>query len=68
MYIFLTMIQQFWFKNLKFKQRFVHIWVTYEDGLKSSYGHVVSTVDDFFNQWVSSTATPMEGVCRPLNC
>ena len=29
----------------------------YEDGLKSSYDDVISTVDNIFNQWDSNTAT-----------
>ena len=34
----------------------------YECGLKNSYDHIISPVDDFFDQWDSSTL--MEEVCR----
>ena len=32
----------------------------YSGGLKSAYDDVISTTDDFFDQWDLSTATPME--------
>ena len=34
----------------------------YEGGLKSSYDDIISVVGDFFNQWDTNTATPMEEV------
>ena len=33
--------------------------------LKSSYGDVISTLNDMFYQWDTSTAIPMEEVCEP---
>ena len=34
-------------------------------GLKNSYDDIISAVDDFFDQWGPSTATPIEEVCKP---
>ena len=33
--------------------------------LKTSYDDVISAVDDFFEQWNPSTATPIEEECVP---
>ena len=41
-------------------------WLKYESGPKSSYGDVIAVVDDFFDQWDPSSATPLEDVCELL--
>ena len=38
----------------------------YEGELKSSLADIILTVDDFFDIWDPSTATPIEKVCEPL--
>ena len=40
---------------------YIYIYI-YEGGLKNPY-EVISAVDDFFDQWDQSTATPIEEVC-----
>ena len=38
----------------------------YDGGLKSTYDDVISAVDNYFDQWDPSTATPIVEVCRLL--
>ena len=45
-------IQWLWVKNL-------------QGELKSLYDDIISAVDDFFDQWDLSTATPMKEECEP---
>ena len=44
---------------------YIYIYIIYEGGLKSSYDEVISSVDNFFDQWDPSTATLMEEVPGP---
>ena len=39
-------------------------WDTSVKGLKVKRAYVISAVDNFFDQWDPSTATPMEEVCE----
>ena len=41
---------------------FLPIAFEYEARLKSSYDDIISAIDDFFDQWDQSTATPIEKV------
>ena len=41
------------------------LFLLYKGGLKISYGDIISNVDEVFDQWDPSSATPMEEVHWP---